>query len=210
MYDLEQNIFRDGLPEDYISVKMPIQYKTFNRGDDDVKQLELFLEQMFPDYSVRKYFLDVYSEIFEGGNSRKIVLIWTGNGDNGKSVTQKLLEKLLGKLAIKFETTLLSGAKTKMGVASPEMARAKPPVRHATMDEPDNDEKLNCGKMKMLSGGDSYWGERSISEGIGRHGSHADVHIDSSVQLSAAIEASGQSDMEQNPCYPVRIEFCRH
>jgi len=165
VYDLEQNIFRDGLPEDYISVKMPIQYKTFNRGDDDVKQLELFLEQMFPDYSVRKYFLDVYSEIFEGGNSRKIVLIWTGNGDNGKSVTQKLLEKLLGKLAIKFETTLLSGAKTKMGVASPEMARAKPPVRHATMDEPDNDEKLNCGKMKMLSGGDSYWARDLFQKG---------------------------------------------
>ena len=81
VYDLDDNVFRQGLPEDYISVKMPIQYKRFNRGDDAVKSLELFLVQMFPDATIRKYFLDVYSEIFEGGNSRKIVLnllYWMG------------------------------------------------------------------------------------------------------------------------------------
>lgn len=165
VYDLKENKFRDGLPEDYISVKMPVNYRTFKRSDDAVKHVELFLEQVFPDPSVRTYFLDVYSEIFEGGNSRKIVLIWTGNGDNGKSVTQKLLEKLLGKLAIKFSTTLLSGTKTKLGNAAPEMARAKPPVRHATMDEPDSDEKLNCGLMKQLSGGDSYWARDLFQKG---------------------------------------------
>jgi len=165
VYDLEENIFRDGLPEDYISTKMPVAYRVFKRTDEAVKQLELYLEQVFPDPTVRKYFLDVYSEIFEGGNSRKIVLIWTGDGDNGKSITQKLLEKLLGKLAIKFSTTLLSGSKTKMGNAAPEMARAKPPVRHATMDEPDNDEKLNCGLMKQLSGGDSYWARDLFQKG---------------------------------------------
>jgi len=165
VYDLAENIFRDGLPEDYISTKMPVAYRVFKRTDEAVKQVEIFFEQVFPDPTVRKYFLDVYSEIFEGGNQRKIVIIWTGDGNNAKSVTQRLLEKLLGKLAIKFETTLLSGSKTKMGNAAPEMARAKPPVRHATMDEPDKDEKLNCGKMKALSGGDSYWARDLFQKG---------------------------------------------
>jgi len=165
VYDLNENVFRDGMPEDYISIKMPTAYRHFNRADDAVKHVERFLMQVFPDPSVRKYFLDVYCEIFEGGNRRKIMLMWTGDGDNAKSVTQSLLEKLLGPLAIKFETTLLSGAKTKMGNAAPEMARAKPPVRHATMDEPDGDEKLNCGKMKMLTGGDSYWARDLYAKG---------------------------------------------
>lgn len=156
VYDLANNTFRDGLPEDYISIKMPVKYRTFHRTDEKVKQVEMFLEQVFPDPSVRKYFLDVYSEIFEGGNSRKIVLVWTGNGDNGKSITQKLFEMMLGKLAIKFSTTLLSGKKQQTGSATPELARAKPPVRLAVMDEPNHDEKLNCGLMKQLSGGDSF------------------------------------------------------
>jgi phage/plasmid-associated DNA primase len=156
VYDLSNNTFRDGLPEDYISIKMPVKYRKFHRTDDKVKQVEMFFEQVFPDPSVRKYFLDVYSEIFEGGNSRKIVLVWTGCGDNGKSITQKLLEMMLGKLAIKFSTTLLSGKKQQTGSATPELARAKPPVRLAVMDEPNHDEKLNCGLMKQLSGGDSF------------------------------------------------------
>jgi len=33
------------------------------------------------------------------------------------------------------------------------------------MDEPDKDEKLNCGKMKALSGGDSYWARDFFQKG---------------------------------------------
>jgi phage/plasmid-associated DNA primase len=156
VYDLSNNTFRDGLPEDYISIKMPVKYRKFHRTDEKVKQVEMFFEQVFPDPTVKKYFLDVYSEIFEGGNSRKVVVVWTGNGDNGKSITQKLLELMLGRLSIKFSTTLLSGKKQQTGSATPELARAKPPVRLAVMDEPNHDEKLNCGLMKQLSGGDSF------------------------------------------------------
>ena len=157
VYDLKINSFRIGRPEDFLSIAMPIRYSEFSPMDEAVTNVYDFLEKIFPDTSIRKYFLDIYCDIFVGGNKKKIVLFWTGDGDNGKSVMQTLFERMLGRLAIKFETTLLTGKKVQMGAASPELARAGPPVRHAILEEPDNDERLNVGILKKLSGNDSYW-----------------------------------------------------
>ena len=49
----------------------------------------------------------------EGGAERheKKVYLWTGEGDNGKSITQTFFEKMLGELAIKFNTQYFTGKK---------------------------------------------------------------------------------------------------
>ena len=122
------------------------------------KTLLVFSVKFSPTKSIRTYFLDTYSDIFVGGNTQKKVYLWTGEGDNGKSITQTFFEKMLGELAIKFNTQYFTGKKTSTGSANPELARAAPPIRHATMEEPDADEQLNIGELKKLSGGDSYWG----------------------------------------------------
>ena len=157
VYDLKNNIFRNGCPEDYLSKSLPIDYKIFDEGDDRVNDVFSFLEKIFPDKSVRTYFMDMSSDIFVGGNHQKVVLFWTGEGDNGKSVTQGIFEKMLGDLAIKFSTTLITGKKTSTGSANPELARAGGGVRWAVLEEPDGDEQINIGTLKSLSGNDSYW-----------------------------------------------------
>jgi P4 family phage/plasmid primase-like protien len=156
VYDLQLNIFRPGRPEDFISKAMPIDYLPYDEGDDEVLQAKKYFEQVFPDRSVRDYFLTMASDLFVGGNTKKVILFWTGEGDNAKSVTQKIFELMLGDLAIKFNTTLLTGKKVGNGSANPELARAGRHVRWATLEEPDADEQLNIGLMKILSGGDSY------------------------------------------------------
>lgn len=165
VYDLRQNILRNGRPEDYISKALPIDYIEYNESDEPVQNVLDFLRKIFPDSSVRTYFLDMYSDIFVGGNNKKVVLFWTGDGDNGKSKMQEFLEKMLGELSIKFDTTLFTGKKTNTGSAAPELARAGPPVRLATMEEPDNDEQINVGYLKKLSGGDSYWARDLFEKG---------------------------------------------
>jgi P4 family phage/plasmid primase-like protien len=157
VYDLKLCKFRPGRPEDFISKCIPINYIEYAESDEHVQQVIEFLQKIFPDTSIRNYFLDVYSDIFVGGNSQKKVYLWTGEGDNGKSITQSFFEKMLGELAIKFNTQYFTGKKSSTGAANPELARAAPPVRHATMEEPDADEQLNIGELKKLSGGDSYW-----------------------------------------------------
>ena len=165
VYDLKTYIFRPGYPEDFISKCLPIDYHNFEESDESVQQVIEFLQKVFPDSSVRRYFLDTYSDIFVGGNSQKKVYIWTGEGDNAKSVTQNLFEMMLGELSIKFNTQYFTGKKVASGAANPELARAAPPVRLATMDEPNGDEQLNNGELKKLSGGDKYWARDLFEKG---------------------------------------------
>ena len=165
VYDLKLNEFRDGRPEDFISKTLPINFTEFNEVDEEVQNVKEFLLKVFPDPSIRTYFLDTYSDIFVGGNNQKKVYMWTGEGDNAKSITQKFFELMLGELAIKFNTQYFTGKKVASGSANPELSRAAPPVRHATMEEPDADEQLNIGELKKLSGGDSYWARDLFQKG---------------------------------------------
>lgn len=156
VYDLKLNIFRAGRPEDFLSKSMPIDYVEFDPNDKKIKEIENFYEKIFPDRSLRNYFIDQASDIFEGGNKKKAVFFWTGEGDNGKSVTQNIFEQMLGPYAIKFPTTLVTGNKVANGSADPNLARAGGGVRWAILEEPDKKEELNIGLLKMLSGDDSY------------------------------------------------------
>ena len=165
VYDLKENKFRNGIPDDYLSKSLPINYKEFDEGDEKVHDVYSFLEKIFPDKSVRTYFMDMSSDVFVGGNHQKVVLFWTGEGDNGKSVTQGIFEKMMGDLAIKFSTTLITGKKTSTGTANPELARAGGGVRWAVLEEPDGDEQINIGTLKSLSGNDSYWARDLFEKG---------------------------------------------
>jgi P4 family phage/plasmid primase-like protien len=165
VYDLKLNIFRSGRPEDYLSKFMPIDYINFNKTDKRVLEVYDFLEKVFPDTSVRQYFLDQASDVFVGGNHQKVVVFWTGEGDNGKSVTQTIFEKMLGELAVKFSTTLITGKKGNIGAASPELSRAGGGVRWAVLEEPDGDEEINIGILKSLSGNDSFFARDLFEKG---------------------------------------------
>jgi len=165
VYDLKLNEFRPGRPEDFVNKTIPIDYTEYNESDEIVQNVVEFLVKVFPDETIRTYFLDTYSDIFVGGNKQKKVYMWTGEGDNAKSITQKFFELMLGELAIKFNTQYFTGKKVASGSANPELSRAAPPVRHATMEEPDADEQLNIGELKKLSGGDSYWARDLFERG---------------------------------------------
>jgi len=166
VYDFRADLFRNGKPEDYLSEHLPIDYVDYGSYDHpSVMEVEDFFRKVFPDENVRDYFLDQACQLFIGGNSDKVILFWTGTGNNGKTVTQTLFEKMLGHLAVKFSTTLITGKKSQMGVAAPELARAGNGVRWAVMDEPNQDELINAGILKGLTGNDSYWARDLFERG---------------------------------------------
>jgi P4 family phage/plasmid primase-like protien len=165
VYDLVSNSFRPGRPEDFISKTSPIDYVEMDDDDERVHDVHDYLEKVFPDKSVRAYFTDIASDIFFGGNSQKHVYFLLGEGDNSKSVIQTLFEKMLGHLAIKFNTTVITGKKVQSGAANPELARAGGGVRLATLEEPNSDEMINIGILKNLSGNDSYYARDLFEKG---------------------------------------------
>jgi P4 family phage/plasmid primase-like protien len=165
VYDLKNHIFREGIPEDYISLQMPIDYSEYDEQHYLVKEVYDFLEKIFPDREVREYFLNISSEVFVGGNQKKHVLFWSGEGDNGKSVTQTFFEKMLGEYAIKLPTSLIVGKRSMSSSASPELARAGNGVRWAILQEPDKKDIINIGILKELSGNDTFYARGLFQNG---------------------------------------------
>jgi P4 family phage/plasmid primase-like protien len=157
VYDLKANMFRPGIPEDYLSLQMPIEYSEYQESDKLVQEVYTFFEKIFPDREVRDYFMDVASEVFVGGNRKKHVYFWSGEGDNGKSVTELFFEKMLGEYAVKLPTSLIVGKRTQSSAACPELVRAGNGVRWAILQEPDKKDIINIGILKELSGNDSFF-----------------------------------------------------
>jgi len=166
IFDLENLHFRGGLPEDYISKQMNVIYNTDLHADHpNIRNLETFLEQLFPDSTLKEYFLYQICEVFMGGNLDKMVMIWTGTGNNGKSALQHIFEKMLGKLTIKFPKSILISEAPRAGGCFPELTRAQGGIRWAVIDELAPNEMINSGMVKYLSGNDSMYARDILQKG---------------------------------------------
>ena len=166
IYDLQNHVFRDGRPNDYISLKMTIAYvEKYVHNSKEITELHSFFEKIFPDAELREYFLDSVAEIFIGGNFNKVIQFWTGEGDNGKSITQSIFEQMFGPYSVKLPTSLITGKRTQSSAACPELVRAGSGVRFATLQEPDKKDVLNIGILKELSGNDTFYARGLYKEG---------------------------------------------
>ena len=75
------------------------------------------------------------------------------HNSNGKSLSVELYDKALGDYTCKFPVTLLTQKRAASNSATSEVARAKG-RRFACLQEPSEDEHLNIGLLKELTGGD--------------------------------------------------------
>ena len=71
MISKKKDFVKDYLPIICIR-KSPIDYKQYKQSDPEIKTLNRFLQQIFPNKRVLKYAHDYHSDLFEGGNPRKI------------------------------------------------------------------------------------------------------------------------------------------
>lgn len=156
VFDTTTLTFRQGVQSDYISKTLNVDYDAdMTESSPEVVDLLNFLGQIFPDESVRDYFVDQACEVFRGGNRDKIVIFWTGNGNNGKSVTQRIFETMLGsKMAIKMSTSVLT-ERIQPGQPNPQLSRLRKGVRWGVCDEWGRSEQILSGSLNVLSGGDS-------------------------------------------------------
>lgn len=164
-YDLKSHTFRSSTPDDYIGKQLPIRYSTFQSNSTEIKKVEDFLKKIFPDSELRQYFLDTMSRLFVGGNRQKKIYFFTGEGNNGKSVTLNLIKAVFGSMYLEMNSTIFSSSKIQIGKATPEMSQAKPPTRVVAIAEPDNDEVLNSGNIKKLTGGDTIFARDLFQKG---------------------------------------------
>lgn len=153
VYDLETFEFREGRPEDYISFTTGNEYVEYDENHEYTKAINVYLEQVLTSKLVREYVMKLFSTFLTGAIKEQKFYIWTGSGSNSKSKLVELFEKAFGDYCCKFPITLLTQKRAASNAATSELARAKG-KRFACLQEPSEDERINIGLMKELSGGD--------------------------------------------------------
>jgi len=155
VYDLASGVFRDGRPEDRVSLSTGIDYNDVELDLDDplVQEILEFFSQVFPDEPLREYTLTLLASFLQGTNPDEKFHVFTGVGGNGKSKLIELFEMVMGEYAFKFPISLLTKGRAASGAANPEVARTRG-KRFGCFQEPDEGERINVGLMKELTGGD--------------------------------------------------------
>lgn len=155
VYDLTMKKFRDGQPDDHISMTTGVFYKEYNKSNPYIKHIEKFFESILPNKNVRHYFLARLSSCISGENREEKAYFCTGSGGNGKSLCFKLMSLALGEYYISCPITIITKKRNAANQASPELARMKGP-RCGVFQEPGEDEVINVGIFKELTGNDSF------------------------------------------------------
>tara|TARA_B100000902_G_scaffold328749_1_gene324958 strand:- start:8472 stop:11114 length:2643 start_codon:yes stop_codon:yes gene_type:complete len=165
VYDFKNNLFREGYPDDYISLCTNIDYISYDKNDEKIKQIETFFSQVQPEEGMFNYILDYFASCLVGHSPDEFFHIWTGSGGNAKSVSIGLFQSIIGDYATTISITLLTKTRAASNAASPEMANCKG-KRFVVFQEPENDDKIHVGHMKELTGNDKISARALFKEPI--------------------------------------------
>jgi P4 family phage/plasmid primase-like protien len=153
VYDLKNMEFRDGRPDDYITLSTNTSYIEYYDDCGEASEIEDFMSKIIIDEEVRLYLLLLLSSFLQGVNAEEKFRIWTGSGSNGKSKLLELFISSFGDYCIKFPVTLLTGKRAQSNACTPEIVQAVG-KRFGYFDEPNENERINVGLMKEYTGGD--------------------------------------------------------
>ena len=163
--DFKHEIFREGYPDDYISLCTNVDYIEFSQENERLDQIKTFFSEIQPEEDMCNYILDYFSSCLVGHSPDELFHIWTGSGGNGKSLSIGLFQSIIGDYAATINITLLTNKRAASNAASPEMANCKG-KRFVVFQEPENDDKIHVGHMKELTGNDKISARALFKEPI--------------------------------------------
>ena len=154
VYDLDADEFREGRPEDYVHISTGINYIEYDESNPYIEQIMDFMTKVLTIESVRTYVLTLFASMLDGANRDEKFHIWTGSGSNGKSKIVELFQNAIGDYSCIFNVSLLTQKRVGSSGTNSELAIAKG-KRFGILQEPEENERLNVGLMKELTGGDT-------------------------------------------------------
>jgi len=152
--DFKEKCFRDGRPEDFISMSTNINYKPLDLINDKeiIDSCTDFLHKLFPEEELYNYMYDHLASTLIGTSSNQTFNMYIGKGRNGKSALVGLMVKVLGEYQCVVASTMITEGRAKVGSVSPEVLQLKG-KRYGVIQEPSPGEKINVGVMKQLTSG---------------------------------------------------------
>lgn len=155
VFDLDNMIFREGRPDDYITMNTDvcqINYKSYDlENSQEIKDIEKYFEQVLVDKEKREFFLTLIASCLEGQNINNIFPILTGNGSNAKTLTLGFIEQTFGMYAGKLNCAFLTQKRNRSNSASPEY-HGIIDCRIVSSEESDTTDELNTAIIKEITG----------------------------------------------------------
>ena len=151
VYDLKLAYFRDGCPDDNLSLCTNIDYVNFEMSHDYVHEIYEFMKQVFPEKEKLEAVMLILSTFLEGRNPLESFYLLSGTGGNGKSKLIQLLEKSLGGYASRVPTALFTKTTGTASSANPEIARLRG-IRFISAQETEEKDSFNIAMVKNLTG----------------------------------------------------------
>ena len=165
VYDVNLMLFREGRPEDYISLCTNVNYIEYTKDEQKIVDVENFMVEIQPEDDMREYVLRFLSSCLAGHAPDEKIHIWTGSGSNGKSLLVNLMMLSLGDYCTTLSISLLTQKRAASNAATPELADTKG-KRFAVFQEPENSDQINVGHMKELTGNDKIKARALFKEPI--------------------------------------------
>jgi phage/plasmid-associated DNA primase len=151
VYDLNTFEFREGKPDDYITLSVGYDYN--DKHTTKYNDLLKFLQDIQPNKEERDYML-TYLSIGLIGNLLELFTILTGCGRNGKSKLVELLQITFGDYFGSVQSQMFTRPRPDANSPDPGLlSLIKKKIVIAF--EPKKNSKLNSGFIKFITGRDS-------------------------------------------------------
>lgn len=162
----KESQFRDGKPSDYAVKKSECNFNySFNTSQETIESLEVkvitMMEQIFPEPAIFKFAMLYLSSLFAPGNRDKILAIFLGSGDNGKTLLCNMLGYMLGEYHDTPPVSQIMGKRAPSSNATSDWMDMDR-VRVAIYTEPDENSKFNTGVAKVLTGSERRMKARAL------------------------------------------------
>ncbi|MBM4275594.1 MAG: DNA primase, partial [Deltaproteobacteria bacterium] len=156
--NLRDRLFRPGRPEDFIKTVCPTEWRGF---DAPAPRWEKFLlEILNGDLEVKAYSKRLLGYGISGLTvEHKLPILWGPEGRNGKGTMLETLGYVLGPLAgpVQGELLLQEWRPRSSAAPSPDIMALRG-KRLVWASETDQGRKLNAGRVKLITGGDTLTG----------------------------------------------------
>lgn len=153
VYDFETKMFRDGMPDDYLTFSVGYDYIEYDLKHEHMTELLNYFKTIHRDDEMRLFVFKLISTYITGSNKEQLFIIWTGSGSNGKSLTLKLLNMTFGDYFGTIDSLVLTQARKSSSSATPELAN-KVGKRLVSLVEPAQNDTIRVAEMKKLTGSD--------------------------------------------------------
>ena len=159
VFDFTERCFRQGRPDDYVSMTTNINYVPYKPEVhmDISGEIHEFMGKLFPRPDLCEYMWEHLASTLIGVNKNQTFNIYNGRGSNGKSKLVELMSRVLGDYKAVVPISLVTSKRGGVGSATPEIAALKG-IRYAVMQEPSKNDPLNDGMIKELTGEDYMTG----------------------------------------------------